>query len=550
MAKILNLQELDEALVAKAFVRWLAPEAVPSKPGENAPVFSPDDLACLRAEGWLTQNELLTIYAYSRAAAVIQSSLLAKVRAFRLRAEIPERFEEICASAFPGAIAEAGSSLTLNDLFRRPPPPVAKAIAQAFSAFQSLNGQRRRKRIAGLRSIVFEHASDRSVLAVLKAAPGVGAATKKAVDFFKKSDEVAALGSAMLVTSRSMPAIYEVLVEACEILGVSPIPPLYVRFGQLESYTLGADTPHIVLASIAVSLLTREELLFVLGHELGHIKAGHVPYHSLAKALKETATVASTVTLGLAGAAFDLTLSPVLGAWSRRSEFTADRAGYLVCQSQETVLRALMKLAGYPPSLYARMHPRSLVAQANSFRALLSDHAAERFFNLSNLWDTSHPNIVERAAELLEWLQEGAGDEILKMTPAELQRYADLLDVDPQMAELQQRVIQIVADWAVENYSVYRSTARRLVRQMVNGLASAKNTELQRILQVQFTLKRSSGNHFEHWIYLLVNQEGKPARVKLLFPWDSSWDALPDGFREESVRSGKAEMSWNLYSVT
>ncbi|HEY6183224.1 MAG TPA: M48 family metallopeptidase [Terriglobales bacterium] len=549
MARTLNLPEMDLSLAAKGFVLWLAPQAVDFSPTGNIPVLSPDDLACLRSEGWLTNNEILTIYAYSRAAAVVQTPLLPKVRAFRLRADIPEQFEHICASSFPAAIREVGDSLTLSDLFRRPPAPVAKALAEAFSAYRSQNGQLKPKRLSGLRSVVFEHPSDRNALSVLKAAPGIGTVTRKLVDFFKKSDEVAALGNAMRVTPQSMPAIHKVLAEACEVLGVAPIPRLYVKFGQLESYTLGAEVPHIILASIAVSLLTREELLFVLGHELGHIKAGHVPYHTLAKAMKDAAAVASTITLGLAGLAFDATLSPLLGAWSRRSEYTADRAGYLACQDQEVTLRALMKLAGYPPLLYGRMHTRSIVAQAHDFRAMLSDHAAERFFNVSNLWDSSHANIVSRVYELIQWLQEGTGNDILRMSAVELQRYADVIDVDPTLAELQQKVTGMVADWAFENCSVYRSTARRLVRGMICGLASAKNTELQHILQIQFTLKKLHADEFEHWIYLLVNQDGKPTRVKFPVAWDTSWDALPTSFRVEFIRCGKPEMSWNLYTV-
>jgi Zn-dependent protease with chaperone function len=253
-----------------------------------------------------------------------------------------------------------------------------------------------------VRSIVFEHPSDRAALAALKAVPGVGLLTNKAVDFFNKSDAMALLGGAILATPQSLPVIYKILEEACEILDVSPIPALYVKFGPLESYTLGAKEPYIVLASIAVSLFTREELLFVLGHELGHIKAGHVPYHTLAKTVKDGAAVASNITLGLSQLAFDATLSPLLGFWSRRSEFTADRAGFLVCQDQEAALRALMKLSGYPPTFYKEMHTRSIVAQADRFRNQLAHHAAERFFTVSNLWSASHPYTVSRAYELRE----------------------------------------------------------------------------------------------------------------------------------------------------
>jgi Zn-dependent protease with chaperone function len=544
-----NTQDIDGSTAARGFVQWLAPKSVALSPAENTAALSPDDMSCLRAQGWLTNGEVLAIYAYSRAAAIVDATLAPKVKSLRLKAEIPEDFEKICSSVLPPAIFEAGRSLSVNEVFRNPPLPLAKAVASAFSLYKLESGRHKRTRLPGLRSIAFEHPSDRSALAVLKALPGFGAVAKKTVGFFKRSDEMAVLGGAMLVTERSMPSIMEILVEACEILGIASPPPLYIKSGQMESYSLGADEPHIVVGSIAVSLFTRDEMLFLLGHELGHIKAGHAPYHTLAKGMKDAAALASTLTLGLAGFAFDATVSPLLAIWSRRSEFTADRAGYLACQDQEVALRALMKLAGYPPPLYSRMHTRSIVAQANRFRNALADHAVNRFFNVSNLWNASHPNTVLRAYELLEWLQEGVGTDILKMSPAELKRYEDTVEQDPCLAELREEVIRTVAGWAQENCQVYRGAALRLSREMINSAVSAKGTQLERILQIQLTLKKSGAETIEHWVYLLVNQGGQPARIGLPVARDASWDALPAKYREDFIRSGQSEMSWNLYEV-
>ncbi len=540
---------MDITLAAKGFMRWLLPTEALANSGEDIPVFSPDDIYCLENEGWLKRNEILTIYAYCRAAAFLNSSLLPKVQTFNQRVGIPEKFDQICSSLLPMALREANSSLTIRDLLLKPPVPVAKAISSVLTAYRAGLNSVQRVRISSIRPIVFEHASDRKALSTLKAIPGLKSVTNKVVDLFKKSDEMALLGSAMLATHQSMPEIYAVLVEACEILGVSPIPPLYLKFGSLESYTLGGNVPHIVLGSIAISLFSREELLFLLGHELGHIKAGHVIYLTLAKSVKDSAKLASPFTLGLAEVAVDMTISPALAIWSRRSEFTADRAGFLVCQDKEIALQALMKLSGYPPQLYSQMHIRSIVAQGHRFRARLADNTTDRFFNISNLWDSSHPNTVERALELLWWVQE-AGTDILKMTPLELTNYAKLVDIDPTQAELQQVVIRDIADWAHKNHGVYPSIGRRLVRRMITGFANAKNTELERILQIQYTLRKISADHIEHLIYLLVNEHGKPYRVCIPASWNISWDALPDEMRSGFIRSGQSELSWNLYAVT
>jgi len=540
----INAGEIDAALAAKGFVRWLVPELTHELGfGVDVVPLTADDLVSLEAEGWVTSDEILKIYTYSRAAAIIQPSLSAKVQSLRLKAEIPKRFEEICLQKL-----SAVAPMPLTSLFRNPPPALAKAIGDVLTIFRSEVGQIPRKHFSGIRSVVFEHPSDRAALATVKALPGIETMTAKAVDFFNKSDAMALLGSAILVTPGSMPQIYKTLEEACEILDVSPIPMLYVRFGPLESHTLGANEPYIVLASIAISLCNRDELLFLLGHELGHIKAGHVPYHTLAKTMKDGASVVSGLTLGLSQFVFDAALSPPLALWSRRSEYTADRAGFLVCQDREVALRALMKLSGYPPTFYKGMRTPSIVAQAHRYRDRLATHAADRFFNVSNLWSASHPFTVVRAYELLEWLQEDGGD-ILKMTPGELQNYANLIAVDPHLAELQQDVTRCVADWAQENLKVHRSHARHLVRQMILGTASAKGSELEKILQIQLTLRKVSADKIEHWVYLLVNQQGKPTRVSVPVNRDPSWDNLPNAVREQFIRSGEREIALNLYTV-
>jgi len=535
---------MDAALAAKGFVRWLVPDLSHELGFDEKVVpLSADDLVCLEAEGWVTSDEILKIYIYSRAAAIIQPSLAPKVQALRLKAEIPEKFDAICLQR----LSEV-ATLPIKVLFRSPPSALARAIGDVLSIFRSETDQAPRKHFVGIRSVVFEHPSDRVTLAAVRALPGIETLTSKAVDFFNKSDAMALMGSAVLVTPRSMPQIYKTLEEACEILDVCPIPMLYVKFGPLESHTLGAKEPYIVLASIAISLCNHDELLFLLGHELGHIKAGHVPYHTLAKTMKDGASVASGITLGLSQLVFDAALSPPLALWSRRSEYTADRAGYLVCQDREVALRALMKLSGYPPTFYKGMRTHSIVAQAHRFQDRLAEHTADRFFNISNLWSANHPFTVVRAYELLEWLQED-GYDVLKMSHGELHNYAHLIDIDPHLAELQQDVVRGVAEWARENLKVPLSRARRLVRQMILGIASGKGTELETILQIQFTLRKVSADKIKHWVYLLVNQRGKPTRVSVPVNRDPSWDNLPDEVRKEFIHSGEPEINLNLYTV-
>ena len=74
-----------------------------------------------------------------------------------------------------------------------------------------------------------------------------------------------------------------------------------------------------------------EELLFTLGHELGHIKAGHVLYTMLARNIATIVAAIGQATLGN-GSLLGQGLVVALHDWYRKAELTSDRAGLLCVQ--------------------------------------------------------------------------------------------------------------------------------------------------------------------------------------------------------------------------
>ena len=73
------------------------------------------------------------------------------------------------------------------------------------------------------------------------------------------------------------------MIEACRILDIDEIPELYIHLeDKIASYTSGEKRRVIVLSSGAVELLNEDELLFLIGRELGHIKSNHVNRLSIA----------------------------------------------------------------------------------------------------------------------------------------------------------------------------------------------------------------------------------------------------------------------------
>lgn len=220
-------------------------------------------------------------------------------------------------------------------------------------------------------------------------------------------------GSNLRVTDRCFPEVMAALREACENLSVEPVPTLYVRWGyHVNAFTAGVEEPIVVIDSGCVDLLSYEELLFVFGHEVGHIKSRHVLYHQMAQVLPFLGEILGAATLGV-GKLFSAGLQAALLHWVRMSEFTADRAGLLACQDPRAASGALMKAAGMPAKYFNRMSVDDFVAQAKEFENSSIDIFDKVAQTLSIVWQ-DHPWTVLRAAQSYRWIDDGAYDRILR----------------------------------------------------------------------------------------------------------------------------------------
>ena len=82
-------------------------------------------------------------------------------------------------------------------------------------------------------------------------------------------------------------------------MDVHDIPPLYLDSDpRIAAYANGVNRPYITVSYGAIERLEKDELLFVLGHELGHIKSGHVLYYFLAQNFKLIIEIVSQMSLG------------------------------------------------------------------------------------------------------------------------------------------------------------------------------------------------------------------------------------------------------------
>ncbi|HDD42753.1 MAG TPA: M48 family peptidase [Nitrososphaeria archaeon] len=135
------------------------------------------------------------------------------------------------------------------------------------------------------------------------------------------------------------------LRECGLILGLESLPETYIiRSRSLTAFTFGSNkSQFLVLSSGLLRSLDRDELKAAIGHELGHIKCGHIKYHTLAEVLVRGVEYS----LGVLGGALNM-LSPairlMLLSWHRESEISADRAGLIAVGDSEKVVSLLRKL--------------------------------------------------------------------------------------------------------------------------------------------------------------------------------------------------------------
>lgn len=207
--------------------------------------------------------------------------------------------------------------------------------------------------------------------------------------------------------------LYNILRESADVLDM-PEPELYVSSNPFpNAFTGGVERPYITLRSSIVDTLNDEQLYHLMGHELGHIKAGHVLYKSVAQILLPLLELVGRRTFGLGDVA-GIALVLAFYEWSRQAELTADRAGLLVSQSLDTSIEANLGLTAGPTRLQHEMSKDAFMEQARTYQDAGGLEAIGKvliFILMSSTY--THPMPVHRTQELERWVLSGAYDRIL-----------------------------------------------------------------------------------------------------------------------------------------
>ena len=285
-----------------------------------------------------------------------------------------------------------------------------------MSTFASVSGDSQRVILNGLNTKEYEHSLDKIALDALKKIPILPKLTELVVTPLSMITRYSLLGSDLRITDRQFPSLYKIFRQACDVLEV-PEPLLYVSSQpELNAYTTCPDKPIIRIYSYLLDILEDDEIMFVLGHELTHIKCQHVVHRILGEMLETGAlkVIVSTVPgLGMLYSPVEISLNYAFYQWMRASEYTGDRGGFLACQNFDASCRALMKLSGYSRKYANEINLDEFFAQAQTFQDE-NEAALGKIQQILLSYGQDHPWGVLRVRELMKFKNDGSYDKILR----------------------------------------------------------------------------------------------------------------------------------------
>ncbi len=167
----------------------------------------------------------------------------------------------------------------------------------------------------------------------------------------------AAFGTLVRIGPRQFPEFHDRAQQAAEFLSSPPVPVYVKRSSEMSIYTLGLwQRPIIVVTSSLVDQMDLDNLQFFIGREIGHIAAGHTWLRTLLKPVGSEVPVIGR-----------LLNSVVFGDWINRTEYTADRAGFIACRSLTTSVSTMLKF-GVGIRLFEKLDISEFLQQLNEVR--------------------------------------------------------------------------------------------------------------------------------------------------------------------------------------
>lgn len=204
------------------------------------------------------------------------------------------------------------------------------------------------------------------------------------------------------VTEEQLPGIYNMVKDACEMLGLEKVPNIYITNSNgTHLRVTNRLNPTIFISSDFTWAFKPEELRFLLAREVVHIKLGHLYYLDLMSGMRSFAGMAlpkfiSEVIVGSVGVK--------LMQWYKEAEISADRGALVVTGDADVALQALVKLnigANFEDN-YPGLNIGAYIDQLSN----LEDDRIETASAVIHELENENPFVTVRVRHLSMWYEE------------------------------------------------------------------------------------------------------------------------------------------------
>ncbi len=269
-------------------------------------------------------------------------------------------------------------------------------------------------------------------------------------------------GHSLKVEKELLSDFYDLCQEVKSKLNYTEAVDFYITGDStVNAFSLSAESegePHIINVNSALfSLMTRDELKFVVGHELGHLIN------------KDTALARLIHFVFPPTAAVPVTLQYKIRLHEQLAELVADRYGYLATENFDACVTAFFKLAS----------GLDLAKMNVSIEALIADNnkRLDYFLNDKGVSRSSHPVNPIRVQALNLFAKAGSKEEL-----------------EEGMNALISILLKVGASELDENIAKFIATAGLI---MANSDNEVDNSEIDNIIQTLAGLKIFPRNYLE-----------------------------------------------------
>ena len=169
-------------------------------------------------------------------------------------------------------------------------------------------------------------------------------------NFIEESLRPDLVGKNLKVTDKQLPYIHNMVQEMSSILGIKE-PEVYIYEGtNYAVYVQGVNRSWIEISAKTVENFSKNELKFLIGSQLAHIKSKHIYWKILMEqCIKAPKLIDNVYNEGMAGIAnerqiLEMGLKVIMYKWSRVAEYSSDACGYLLVGDIEACISAIKKV--------------------------------------------------------------------------------------------------------------------------------------------------------------------------------------------------------------